>query len=153
MQTIDSTIKTLYSVLSGDKGEPRDWELLKFLFHPEAKLIRYAPNKEGIWEARYMTPQEYINTSGRWIQKVGFRENELHKKIDSFGSLAHVLSTYESYLPTEIIKGIQYDSEIPFMRGFNSFQLLHDGKRWWIINNYWTRETPNNPIPEEYLSK
>ena len=30
--TLDSTIETLYGVISGEKGEARDWELLKFLF-------------------------------------------------------------------------------------------------------------------------
>ena len=37
--TLDSTIETLYSVISGDKGVQRNWELFKHLFHPDAKLI------------------------------------------------------------------------------------------------------------------
>jgi len=39
VQTLNSTILTLYTVISGEKGQERDWELMKFLFHPEAKLI------------------------------------------------------------------------------------------------------------------
>jgi hypothetical protein len=145
VQSIDSTIETLYDVISGEKGEARDWELFKFLFHPEGKLINYAPNKKGIWNTRFRTPEDYINTSGKYLQKTGFYEKELFKKVDSFGSIATVISTYESYYS-------KFD-EKPFMRGFNTFQLLNDGKRWWIINNYWVRETPENPLPNEYLSR
>jgi hypothetical protein len=37
------------------------------------------------------------------------------------------------------------------MRGINSIQLLNDGKRWWIVNIYWTQENEEHPIPERYL--
>ncbi|MGK0428346.1 MAG: hypothetical protein ACJAUR_002467 [Ulvibacter sp.] len=37
------------------------------------------------------------------------------------------------------------------MRGINSIQLLDDGNRWWIVNIYWTQESEENPIPNEYL--
>lgn len=143
VQTIDGIIETLYDVISGEIGEGRDWQLFEFLFHPEGKLIRYAPNKNGQYELKYMTPQEYINGSGEYLQKVGFYEKEIYHKIDTFGNIAHVLSTYESYHS-------KHDKK-PFMRGINSFQLLNDKGRWWIINNYWTRETQQNPIPAKYL--
>jgi hypothetical protein len=143
VQTIDSTIETLYDVISGEKGEPRDWELFKFLFHPEGKMIHFAPNKEGNWGINFRTPEDYIKSSGAWLQKTGFYETEIYKRVDSHGNIATVISTYESYYS-------KYD-EKPFMRGFNNFQLLNDGQRWWIINIFWQRETPNNPISKEYL--
>jgi hypothetical protein len=37
------------------------------------------------------------------------------------------------------------------MRGINSIQLFNDGKRWWIVNVYWSQETKRNLIPQEYL--
>jgi hypothetical protein len=37
------------------------------------------------------------------------------------------------------------------MRGINSIQLLNDGERWWVINIYWTQESDEKAIPEEYL--
>ena len=37
------------------------------------------------------------------------------------------------------------------MRGINSFQLLNDGKRWWVVTIFWLGETPDNPIPKQYL--
>ena len=37
------------------------------------------------------------------------------------------------------------------MRGINSFQLLFDGQRWWVMTIYWQQETPDNIIPKKYL--
>ena len=43
------------------------------------------------------------------------------------------------------------DDKQPFARGINSFQLLNDGKRWWVVTIYWQGETPENQIPKQYL--
>ena len=145
VQSLDSTIETLYAVISGEKGEARDWKLFEFLFHPDAKLIPSGKNKEGMYKARFMTPKEYIEQSGSWLEENGFFEKEIHRVEDSFGNITHVFSTYEAYRS-------QKDSQ-PFMRGINSIQLLHDQDRWWIINIYWTPEIPGNKIPEVYLPK
>jgi hypothetical protein len=37
------------------------------------------------------------------------------------------------------------------MRGINSFQLFHDGHRWWMLNIFWQQENLEKPIPEKYL--
>jgi len=145
VNSLDSTIETLYAVISGEKGEARNWELFKYLFHPDAKLIPSSRNNEGLLGARFMTPQDYINGSGKWLVENGFYEIELHRKTDTFGNITQVFSTYESYRSKN-------DSD-PFMRGINSIQLLNDGNRWWVINIYWTQETPTNPIPKQYLPK
>ena len=39
-----------------------------------------------------------------------------------------------------------------FSNGINSFQLMNDGKRWWVVNIYWQAETTDNPIPAKYLN-
>ncbi len=37
------------------------------------------------------------------------------------------------------------------MRGINSFQLWHDGDRWWVVSIFWENESAENPIPDKYL--
>ncbi len=143
--TLDSTIETLYTVISGDKGFERDWALFKHLFHKNAKLIPTGKDKEGKQIARYMTPDDYINSSGKWLVENGFHEVEINREVQTFGNITQVFSTYESFK--------NKDDDKPFMRGINSIQLLNDGERWWIINIYWMQETKDNPIPEEYLPK
>ena len=145
VRTLNSTILTLYAVISGEKGQERDWELMKFLFHPEAKLIPSGKNKEGVYVARYMTPDDYILSNGQWLVDEGFFEKEIHRSVNTFGNITQVFSTYESYKSEA--------DETPFMRGINSIQLLNDGERWWILNIYWTQESQENPIPKEYLPK
>ncbi len=145
VETLDSTIKTLYAVISGEKGEARDWDLFKYLFKPDAKLIPSGKDKEGVYKIRYMKPADYIKSSGKWLVENGFFEKEIHRKVDVFGNITQVFSTYESFKSEA--------DGTPFMRGINSIQLLNDGNRWWIINIYWTQETKENPIPNEYLPK
>ena len=43
--------------------------------------------------------------------------------------------------------------EKPFARGINNFQMIHDGKRWWIVSIYWKAEDAEHPIPEKYLKQ
>ena len=141
--TLDSTIETLYSVISGDKDVKRDWDLFKHLFHKDAKLIPTGKTKDGKTVAKYMTPDDYIKSSGKWLVENGFHEVEINRKVETFGNITQVFSTYKSFKSKD-------DTE-PFMRGINSIQLMNDGKRWWIINIYWMQESEQNPIPEEYL--
>lgn len=145
VQTLDSTLSILYAVISGEKGETRDWDLMRYLFHPDAKLIPSRENKEGVYKARFMTPDEYIESSGSWLVENGFFEKEIYRTVNSFGNITQVFSTYESYHSET--------DEKPFTRGINSIQLLNDGQRWWVLNIYWTQETPDNIIPKEYLPK
>lgn len=141
--TLDSTIKNLYAVISGEKGEKRNWEQFKFLFKPGAKLIPSGKDKAGNYRVRYMTPNDYIKSSGKWLVENGFFEKEIHREINTFGNITQVFSTYESFHS-------ESDDE-PFMRGINSIQLLNDGKRWWVVNIYWAQETEDHPIPKKYL--
>ncbi|MBT8236906.1 MAG: hypothetical protein KJO04_11980 [Bacteroidia bacterium] len=143
VQTLDSTLSTLYAVISGEKGEERDWELFTYLFHPEARLIPTGRNEEGLFDARFLTPEGYIDRSGKWLVENGFFEKEINRVVHTFRNITQVFSTYESYRSEA--------DDVPFMRGINSIQLLNDGERWWIINIYWMQESEANPIPNDYL--
>lgn len=145
VSSIDSTIVTLYDVISGEKGQERNWDLMKYLFYSNAKLIPSGFNQESDFLARYMTVDDYISTSGKWLTDNGFFEKEIHREVNQFGNIAQVFSTYEAF-NSQI-------EEKPFMRGINSIQMLYDGARWWIINIFWMQESPENPIPENYLPK
>ena len=90
-----------------------------------------------------MTPEDYINEGGQWLVENGFFEKEIHRSVNTFGNITQVFSTYASFTS-------EADKE-PFMRGINSIQLLNDGERWWVINIYWTQESEEKAIPEEYL--
>ncbi len=143
--SLDAIVNSLYAVISGEKGQERDWDHFKFLFHADAKLIPAGKTPTGKYQARFLKPQDYITTSGAWLVENGFFEVEIKREIQTFGSISHVFSTYQAYRSAG-------EAE-PFMRGINSIQLLNDGDRWWILNVYWTQETPENPIPNAYLPR
>lgn len=145
VKSLESTIGSLYLVLSGDKKEKRDWDLFTFLFKPDAKLITTGVDFENKIQAKYMSPKDYVKTSKSWILKHGFHENEINRIVHTYGNITHVFSTFEAYHSLKDKK--------PFMKGINSIQLMYDGNRWWILNLVWTNEDPENPIPPEYLQK
>ncbi len=145
VESLDQIIAALYEVISGDKEVKRDWARFENLFAQDARLIPSRKNKEGIIGFRVMTPGGYVESSGAYLESNGFFEKEISRKTETYGSLVHVWSTYESYHTSK--------DEEPFARGINSIQLINDGSRWWIMQIYWLAETEDNPLPEKYLIK
>jgi len=139
----EAIVAALYDVISGDAGVERDWERFRSLFHPTARLMPSGVNREGMGVARSITPEEYIGRSGPVLMRDGFHEREIASRSERFGHMVHVWSTYDSVHSRS-------DPQ-PFMRGINSIQLFHDGARWWILGVYWLAETPDTPIPTQYL--
>lgn len=142
--TLDAIMKAVYSSISGDAGQKRDWDRFRALFHKDARLIPTGVNPQTkIAGARAFTPDEYIKQAEPYFEKEGFYETELARSVERYGNVVHVFSTYESRHSTKDAK--------PFARGINSFQLLNDGRRWWVVTIYWQAETPENQIPKRYL--
>lgn len=142
--SIDAIMKAVYDVISGDAGVKRDWDRFRSLFYRDARLIPTGKNPNtGVTGARALTPEDYITRSGPFLEREGFHEREIARKVDQYGNIAQVFSSYHAFKNKN-------DKE-PFMRGINSFQLLNDGKRWWVVTIYWQQETPDNPIPAQYL--
>lgn len=141
--SLDNMMSTLYAVISGEKGEVRNWDRFKNLFVPDARLMPSGKNKEGKMGFRTWTTSEYVEAAGKKLEELGFHEIEINRIVEEYGSLVHVWSTYESYHS-------KHDKE-PFARGINSIQLMNDGERWWIIQIYWLAESTDNPLPSKYL--
>jgi hypothetical protein len=139
----DAIIAATYAVISGPAGQKRDWDRMRSLFYPGARLIRTAPKKEGGMGATVLSSQDYIDRASVYFEKNGFTEREIARRTEKWGNILHAFSTYES----------RHDAKdaLPFARGINSFQLFFDGTRWWILTIYWQEETPEHPLPAEYL--
>ncbi len=90
VESVDAIIAAVYDVISGPAGQERDWDRMRSLFIPGARLIPTFPR--------------------------------LDRRLAA-----------------------------PFARGINSFQLLYDGSRWWVVTIFWQGESPDHPIPAEYL--
>lgn len=143
VESQDAIIAALYGVISGPAGETRNWDRMRTLFLPEARLVATGKRADGMMGKRVMMLEDYIKLSGPLLEKDGFFEKEISRKTDQYGSVVQVFSTYESRRTLS--------DEKPFVRGINSIQLWYDGKRWWILTIFWQGETPENPIPQKYL--
>ena len=120
----------------------RDWDRWHSLFAEGATLSAVVASSDG-YRRVIMTPESSVERSGASLERDGFFETEINRVSEGYGMIAHVFSTYESYRS-------RADDE-PFARGINSFQLMNDGSRWWVVSVYWQGEGAANPIPAKYL--
>ncbi len=140
--SVDAIIGAVYDVISGPAGEERDWDRFRSLFVPDARLIPTALNSRGGAQARVLTVEQFVEGSSRVVETNSFYEREVARRTERYGKIAHAFSTSESRREPE---------GEPFERGINSFQLLKDSERWWIVTIYWEAERADNPIPAKYL--
>jgi hypothetical protein len=140
----DAIMAATYDVISGPAAQPRDWDRFRSLFVPGARLIPVVARKTGSgFDTRMITPDEYAKLADAYFRKNGFAEREIARKAERYGNIMQIFSTYESRHDAK-------DAQ-PFARGINSFQLFYDGTRWWVVTIYWLEETPENPLPKEFL--
>lgn len=143
VSSVNAIIGALYDVISGEAGQKRNWDRMRTLFVPEARMTATGQRPDGSRVKRSMSVEDYINTSGPYLEKNGFFEIEIGRAQHEYGSIVQVFSSYAS-------RQKQSDAN-PFMRGINSIQLWNDGNRWWIISILWESETKSTPIPPQFL--
>ena len=145
VNSIDAIIAAVYDVISGPAGKKRNWDRMRSLFINGARLIPTSPRPTGGYGSRALAVDDYIARAEPFFEKEGFYEKEAARRTEAFGQIAHVFSTYESRHAPEDVK--------PFQRGINSFQLMNDGNRWWVVTIFWQGEDEKNPLPEKYLKR
>ena len=143
VSSVDAIMAATYDVISGPPTKKRDWDRFRSLFVPGARLIPADRGKDGTFKVDVITPDEYAKMADPYFLKNGFAEREIFRKSERYGNIMQIFSTYESRHDASDAK--------PFARGINSFQLLYDGKRWWVVTIYWQEEDADNPLPKEFL--
>jgi hypothetical protein len=142
VDSVDHIMFAIYDVISGPPGE-RDWNRFRSLFVPEGRLTSTV-KREGSDSIRLLTVEEYVNGAGKYFLTNGFFESAIVNKVQRFGNIAQVFSSYESRHAA---------SDKPFTRGINSMQLFFDGKRWWVLSILWDEESASNPLPKEMAQR
>jgi len=143
VSSIDAIVHAAYDTISGPAGRQRNWNRFRSLFISGARLVAVVPNHTGGFRTVVLSPEDYIRHDDPYFQKNGFFEREVARRTERFAGIAQVFSTYESRHAA--------DDPKPFERGINSFQLMNDRMRWWIVTIFWQGETPASPIPQEFL--
>jgi hypothetical protein len=130
-------VLSVYETISGPAG-PRNWDRLRSLMLPGARFIVASPAPDGSVRNRVLTTEDYIGRAGPALLKEGFTEHGVIGQSSRFTHIAAIASPYESrHAP----------GEKPFARGINHFELISDGKRWWVATIEWEAESAGNPLP------
>jgi hypothetical protein len=139
--TIDAIIKAYYEVVSGPAGQPRDWARDRYLHHPNAQVAIVRNDSAGNVRVD-VSDLATFHQGSAGLERTGFFEYEIHRQISRHGAIANVWSTYEWRMKEDGPVG---------GRGINSIQLVHDGKRWWILGWMFDGRSPAPELPMEYM--
>jgi len=88
------------------------------------------------------TPRDYQARLGAFYMQNAAYTKEIATRVERFGPLAQVFSTYE------IRKAPEAEAA---QRGIHGIQLFFDGQRWWILSVALAGESESQPIPAQYL--
>jgi hypothetical protein len=141
----EAVIRAAYESLTRAPGEENDWDRLRSLHLPEARLAPNPAQTGG--EARVMTIEEFID----WVdgsveigspEDLGFVEEGLYLETREYGDVAHLISTYVSRLHGE---------EEEIARGINFLTLVRRDGRWWVLSVAWDEESSAGSIPADFL--
>jgi hypothetical protein len=117
----------------------KDRACMKQLFLPEARLIVVAGGADG-------ATTDTVLTLDDWIARVKARgnaqleEKQLKFSIDTFGSIAHIWSTY----------AVSSDGK-QVARGINSIQAVKVSGGWRVLGILWQAESAAVPLPKKSL--
>ena len=136
-------LAAIYDVISGPAGE-RDWNRFRSLFVPQARFTAVGQKPDGSVSVTLLGVDEFIGMAGAVFKSQGFYENAIVNRVQTFGNVSQVFSSYQSRNE----KGGK-----PFERGINSIQMFDDGKRWWVLSILWDTERPGNPLPKAMVKK
>lgn len=141
----EAIVAATYESIARAAGADFDWPRFRSLFHPSAQLIPSTEQRGGALDV--LTVDGFID----WIDGVtqiggpndqGFSEDGIHDVVERYGDIAHVFSTYEKHL---------YGQTENLGRGINTFQMVWNAGRWWILSIAWDEEIGAGPIPSKYL--
>ena len=129
---IHQAIHAVYDVISGPPGQKRDFDRMRSLFAPGATLKAIGP--KGLHGGSL---EDYITRNAAILEKEGFTERELGRRVELWGGLATAWSAYDG----RTANGSFHE------RGINSFQLVKVDGKWLVASILWQEETPANPLP------
>ena len=135
-ELLSHTLQSMYRVISFAEGDEPDWDGMKQVFAPNARLTRITPDRVEHFDlASFQLMAQEMLDLGIYT---GFYEHEVARRTEVFGSLAHVLSIYETKRDAMAAGYLG--------RGVNSIQLLWAGDSWRVLSLLWDEETSTNPL-------
>jgi hypothetical protein len=135
--------RALYDVISGGADEARDWERFRSLFLGGARIVAVRFDEQGRSQGRDLSVDEFVERAGAFYREDGFWEEEIRARVDRYGTVAHVWSTYATWIGSP-------EGE-PDDRGINSIQMVETGDGWAITAIAYYSEAAGETVPGAYL--
>jgi len=145
-EDLDAIIDAIYECMSFDAHELPDYERFGKLFSPGACILPPSDDDVSVTAVpldAFIAISKNAIASSNHVAEKGFREWEINRITNQFGSITQVFSTYESE--------VCLDDSVLSSRGINGIQLVFQANRWWIISLSWDDESPKCPVPDVYL--
>ena len=136
LAAIDKAVVGVYEVISGPPGQKRDFDRMRAMFVPGATMRAIGP--KGV---RGGTVEDYINRNSAILEKEGFTERELGRRVELWGNLATAWSAYDG----RTANGSFHE------RGINSIQLVKVDGKWLVASILWQEEMPQFPLPADLI--
>ncbi len=134
--TIDGVVNDALTLITGKKGETRDWEAFRNLFTGDAQIAVLVHDPTGPSILRTYSLEEFVRIGKKYYQNDGFIEYEIKKIVNEYNGIANVFQSYYA-------KELDYEE-----KGINSYQLVYFENRWWIKSLLWTSDRNGVQIPE-----
>ena len=144
LSTLNGIMKAYYDVVTVKKGGKISYERDSLQHLPDVRVGWVTHEQRFKPGFKLVTLKGYHQETDAALEQVGFYEHEISRKVEHFGGIYHVWSTYES-------KNTPGGKVIA--RGINSVELYFDGKRFWILGWFFESESPIRHIPAKYLTK
>lgn len=150
VDTLGHMLNALDQSMSGHAHQTHDWDRMRSLFLPGARLIPVSivpgtPDQATApaTDVAFLSVDDYIAAIAPALESKGLAQHTVHTDVSRFRNILQVFSTYETR---------HHDTDaLPFERGIRSIQLLRDGGRLWIVSILWDTETREHAIPSRYL--
>lgn len=139
--TPEQVVESIYQLVSSDAGNIPDWNAVRSHFLENSVVVlRVTRDSTAIFSL-----QGFIDDFVRFygtpaVQKNGFTEKIIRMKPMVMGNIAHVLVLYEAHIPR---------TSRPPQQGVDSWQLVKQGKKWFIVSVTNEIPTKDRPLPTE----
>ena len=122
--SLGDAIEQLYAVISFEEGDDPNWQGLRAIFSPHARIT-----PEG---TDYMDRDGFLTMTRNLLDQgayTSFYEFEIERIVERRGGMAQVWSRYETRR--------NRNAQAPLARGINSIQLIRDAGAWRVLGLLW----------------
>jgi hypothetical protein len=136
----EALVTGVYGAVSGSFAEQPDWDFIRSHFDPKALIVLRSSREESTVHDVDGFIKDFTDFYGRIAEAEGFKETVVSVRSLVYGNMAHVYVVYEAQI---------LGDDRPPQRGLDSWHLVKNDGRWWVVSIVNDSEPASGPIPKE----